>query len=129
MNNHLKLLNMAQQAAANAYAPYSNFKVGAAISSSNGNLYSGCNVENISYPIGTCAEEAAIASMITNGDYHISQILIYADSTNLITPCGACRQRIYEFADKQCQIILANNEGIQKIYTINDLLPQCFKDF
>ena len=65
MNNQLKLLNMAQQAAANAHAPYSNFKVGAAILTSNEKLYSGCNVENISYPIGTCAEEAAIAAMIT----------------------------------------------------------------
>ena len=129
MNNQLKLLNMAQQAASNAYAPYSNFKVGAAILTTNENLYSGCNIENISYPIGTCAEEAAIAAMITNGDKHIKQILIYADSNTLITPCGACRQRISEFADDNCQIILANKNGIKEIHSIDDLLPHRFKDF
>ena len=129
MNNLLKLLNMAQQAAANAYAPYSKFKVGAVILTTNENLYSGCNIENISYPIGTCAEEAAIAAMVSHGEYCIKQILIYADSNNLITPCGACRQRISEFTDNTCQIILANKEGIKEVHTIDDLLPHRFKDF
>ena len=129
MNNQLKLLNMAQQAAANAHAPYSNFKVGAAILTSNEKLYSGCNVEDISYPIGTCAEEAAIAAMITDGEYLISKILIYADSHTLITPCGACRQRISEFADDNCLIILANKNGIKETHSIDELLPHRFKDF
>ena len=98
MNNATKLFNLASSAAANAYAPYSQFKVGAAILSSSGNFYSGCNVENISYPLGTCAEAGAIAAMINGGDNKIAEILIYADSKALISPCGACRQRVAEFA-------------------------------
>lgn len=129
MNNQLKLLELAQQAAKNAYAPYSKFCVGAAVLSSNNRFYSGCNVENISYPVGTCAEAGAIAAMICGGDSEISEILIYADSKELITPCGACRQRIKEFASPECQIHLANTAGIKKTFTLNDLLPHSFSEF
>ena len=129
MNNKLKLLSLAQTASQNAYAPYSKFYVGAAILSEKGNSYQGCNVENVSYPIGTCAEEGAIAAMICAGDNKIAEILIYADSNKLITPCGACRQRIAEFADNSTKIHLANASGIQKSITLNDLLPHCFKEF
>lgn len=129
MNNLQKLLSLAREAAARAYCPYSHFAVGAAIESTDGKFYSGCNVENISYPVGTCAEAGAIAAMICGGDTEISEILIYADSKELITPCGACRQRIKEFASPECQIHLANTAGIKKTFTLNDLLPHSFSEF
>ena len=129
MNNATKLFNLASSAAANAYAPYSQFKVGAAILSSSGNFYSGCNVENISYPVGTCAEAGAIAAMLNGGDNKIAEILIYADSKALISPCGACRQRIAEFASADTKIHLADKSGIKKTFTLEELLPNNFKEF
>ena len=129
MNNQLKLFHLAQEASKKAYAPYSKFNVGAAVLSQNGNFYQGCNVENISYPVGTCAEESAISAMICNGEQQIAEILIFADSAQLITPCGACRQRISEFANNTTKIHLANSSGIQKTMTIDELLPASFKEF
>ena len=129
MSNEEKLLKMAQQAAANSYSPYSNFKVGAAILSSSGNFYAGCNVENISYPVGSCAEQSAISAMISSGDKNISTILIYADSKELITPCGACRQRIAEFSSPKTIVLLADASGIRKSLTIRELLPLSFSEF
>ena len=129
MNNQLKLLELAKQAAERAYAPYSKFRVGAAVLSPTGHFYAGCNVENISYPVGTCAEAGAIAAMVCGGDTKINEILVYADSKELITPCGACRQRIKEFASPDCQIHLANTAGIKKTFTLDDLLPHSFSEF
>lgn len=129
MNNTDKLLKLAQDAASYAYAPYSNFKVGCAIQSSSNQFYTGCNVENIAYPNGSCAETGAISAMIAGDDKQINAILIYADSQTLITPCGACRQRIAEFANKDTIIYLANSKGIQEEYTIDELLPNNFKEF
>ncbi len=129
MKEQTRLFEMAQAAAVNAYAPYSKFKVGAAIKSNTDKFYSGCNVENISYPVGTCAEAGAIAAMICGGDKKISEILIFADSKELITPCGACRQRIAEFGDNDTLIHLATKNGIQKSYKIAELLPSGFAEF
>ena len=129
MNNKQKLFDLAYQAAQNSYSPYSNFAVGAGILANDNNFYFGCNVENISYPVGTCAESGAIASMIANGAKEIKEILIYADSKTLIVPCGACRQRIAEFSNPQTLIHLANTEGVQKTYTIDELLPLSFSEF
>ena len=129
MNNHQRMFEMAKTAARNAYAPYSKFKVGACILSTTNNLYVGCNVENISYPVGTCAEAGAISSMIASGDTKIKEILVYASSTELITPCGACRQRIAEFSEPSTLVHLANEHGIQQTTTIEELLPKSFKDF
>ena len=105
MNNQQKLLSMAQTAASNAYCPYSHFAVGAAIESEDGKFYAGCNVENVSYPVGTCAETGAISAMIAGGSKRISAILIYADSKTLISPCGACRQRrLLHLSDAERQL-------------------------
>ena len=129
MNNPSKLLTLAHEAAANADAPYSHFQVGAAILSDSGKYYSGCNVENISFPTGSCAEQSAVSAMICGGDICIAEILIYADSKKLITPCGACLQRIAEFSTPKTLIHLANTAGIKETLSINDLLPHCFKEF
>ncbi len=123
-----KLLETAKAARKNAHCPYSKFAVGAAVLSKTGKIYAGCNVENISYPIGTCAEEAAIAAMLTDGEKLIKEILIIADSKSLITPCGACLQRIKEFSNSATLVHLAGLKGVQKTYKIKDLLPFAFAE-
>ncbi len=128
MNDLSKLYELAKKASANAYAPYSNFRVGAAILSNNGNFYIGCNVENISYPVGTCAEQSAISAMISAGDSQIAKILIYADSPHLITPCGACRQRIAEFSTNDTLIYLADSIDIKRTCSLSEILPFYFKE-
>lgn len=127
MNNSSSLLSLAQTAAARAYCPYSHFPVGAAVLSAAGNLYAGCNVENIAFPEGSCAETGAIAAMIAGGDRTIAEILIYAPAANLITPCGGCRQRIAEFSTPDTLIHLAGPNGIEQTLTLKQLLPGRFK--
>ena len=128
MNNQEKLHNLALRAFQNAYCPYSEFPVGAALLSKEGHFFSGCNTENISYPVGTCAETGASAAMTAAGDRRIAEILILADGQNLITPCGACRQRIKEFAAPQTLIHLATPQKIVKTLTIEELLPLSFTE-
>ena len=129
MNNTQKLFNLAAEAARNAYAPYSKFPVGAALLADDGRFYAGCNVENISFPVGTCAEAGAIAAMIAGGGRKIEEMLIFADSSKLISPCGACRQRIAEFAAPQTTVHLADSSGIRKSCTVAELLPFSFSEF
>ena len=122
------LFEQAKTVRDNAYAPYSKYKVGAAIYAKSKKIYVGCNVENVSFPCGTCAEAGAIASMIAGGDKEIISILIIADGKNLVYPCGACLQRIAEFSNKKTKIYLADMEKVRKIYTLKELLPYGFKE-
>ncbi len=124
-----ELLTFAQKSMKNAYSPYSKFKVGAAILSNDGKIYSGCNVENIAFPSGSCAEQGAISAMINGGGTKIVALLVIADSQSLITPCGNCLQKISEFADKDTPIYLANTSGIQKQLKLQELMPNAFKEF
>ena len=126
MNIKEELLRLATFAMNNAYAPYSKYFVGAAIYSVEGKFYYSCNVENVSFPCGTCAEAGAISSMISNGDKKISAILVVADAKELVYPCGACLQRIAEFSDDETIIYLADGKKVCKTYNIKELLPQNF---
>ncbi|PSL22131.1 cytidine deaminase [Shimia abyssi] len=110
----------------NAYAPYSNFKVGAAIRSVEGAIHAGCNVENIAYPEGTCAEAGAIAAMIAAGDTRLSEVFVVADSKLPVSPCGGCRQKLAEFGNGDVTVTLANLEGVRQSMTLADLLPGAF---
>lgn len=127
MEFELQLLEKAKKARLNAYAPYSNYKVGAAICAESGNMYASCNVENLSFPCGTCAEAGAIAAMVAGGDEKIKAILIVAEAKELVYPCGACLQRIAEFSDDETLIYLADITGIRKTHHIFNLLPYNFK--
>lgn len=109
-----------------AYAPYSRFKVGAAILADDGTVYPGCNVENAAYPVGACAEAGAISAMIAGGARAIRAILVIGDGAELVTPCGACRQRIREFAAPETSIIIAGPEGIRARFSLAELLPASF---
>ncbi|WP_343563069.1 cytidine deaminase [Kiloniella sp. b19] len=121
-----ELLKRARQAMEKAYAPYSNFQVGAVIVSENGTVYEGCNVENAAYPQGCCAEASAISAMIMGGDRQISEIYVMGHGDALVTPCGGCRQRIREFAAPDVRIHVCGPDSIRKSYDLETLLPDSF---
>ena len=125
MNHANQLLSLALQARNNAYAPYSGFMVGAAIYSADGHFFTGCNVENISYPCGTCAEAGAICAMVASGCTEINEILIVADTENIL-PCGNCLQKITEFATPHTLVHSADISGNIRTYSLNQLLPHAF---
>ncbi len=121
------LFDAADHAAQKAYAPYSNFSVGAAIRTASGHILSGCNVENAAYPAGTCAEAGAIAAMIAAGETKISDIAIVGVKSNPCYPCGACRQRIFEFSDAATRVHLRDGATGEAItHSIDALLPHAF---
>ncbi|MDU8929895.1 cytidine deaminase [Alisedimentitalea sp. MJ-SS2] len=122
----MPLLDAARAVRENAYAPYSHFKVGAAIRGKSGTIYSGCNVENAAYPEGTCAEAGAIAAMIAAGETEFTEAAVIADSPNPVPPCGGCRQKLAEFATGHVEITLATTAGSTRTTTIAELLPGAF---
>ena len=110
----------------NAHAPYSGFKVGAALRSASGAIYSGCNVENVAYPEGTCAEAGAIAAMVAAGETVISEAYVVAGSPLPVTPCGGCRQKLAEFGAGDVIVTMATVDGTEQTMSIADLLPGAF---
>ena len=125
--NHLTSLFEAALAAQKAaYAPYSGYPVGAALRTASGRIFAGCNVENASFPVGVCAEAGAISAMIAAGERVIAELLILGDGEALTTPCGACRQRIREFAPPETPIHIADRNGIRAAFTQSALLPHSF---
>ena len=124
-----RLIELSYEMMLNAYAPYSNFSVGAAILSENDKLFGGCNVENAAYPEGTCAEAGAISAMIAGGCKTIKEIYIVSKSENIVSPCGGCRQKIREFSSNQTKIFLCNIKWDYKLFSLNELLPFSFSEF
>jgi cytidine deaminase len=122
----MSLLDTAAAVRANAYAPYSNFQVGAAVLTVEGRVFAGCNVENVAYPEGTCAEAGAIAAMIAAGDRRIAEVAVIADSPSPVPPCGGCRQKLAEFADGDVVVTLATTGGATLKMTVAELLPGAF---
>ena len=123
-----RLINEASRARTNAYAPYSNFPVGAAIECDDGTVYAGSNVENAAYPLGCCAEASAISAMVTAGTSHtISRIVVAGPIEGVCTPCGGCRQKLNEFTEGDVTITICNNKDeIVGNVTMADLLPMAF---
>ncbi len=124
----MTLVEAAAQVRENAYAPYSNFKVGAAIRAASGTVYLGVNVENAAYPEGTCAEAGAIAAMIAGGDTRITEIAVIADAPRPVPPCGGCRQKLAEFGGGDTKVTLATTRGEMLETTVSELLPGAFSD-
>ena len=120
------LFKAARSAMANSHSPYSTFPVGAALRTTNGNVYSGCNIENASSPEGWCAETSAIAHMITAGDNQIAEVCVTAEKMDRITPCGGCRQRLIEFASPDTPVHLTDKDGVVETVKLGDLLPASF---
>jgi cytidine deaminase len=118
-----EMVALARDVLGRAYAPYSGFRVGAVLRGMNGKLYAGCNVENAAYPLGTCAEVAAIAMMVADGERRIAEAVVMSEGESLITPCGGCRQHLREFADDATPIHLCGPQGVQRTVTLGELLP------
>ena len=119
------LLDLAKRASLMAYAPYSNFPVGAALISKTGKFFTGCNVENASYGLSLCAERNALASMINSGEKTFYAIAIFAQKSSNCYPCGACRQWLYEFAP-DAMVITEDLNGEIVTSSVKSLIPFAF---
>ena len=122
-----KLANLAKEIAKKAHAPYSNFRVGAALITDSGNIYTGCNIENASYPATICAEDVAVFKAISEGESKIDTLAVAcidAESDTAIFPCGLSRQRMSEFNTEN--VIVVDNDGYKK-YKFSEILPFDFK--
>lgn len=122
----MNLFKAASDVRQNAYVPYSGFRVGAAVRCADGSVFTGCNVENVAYPEGTCAEAGAIAAMCAAGCREISEVLVVADSPAPVPPCGGCRQKLAEFAGPEVTVTMANLDGARIVMTVAELLPGRF---
>lgn len=122
----MTLFETARAARETAHAPYSGFKVGAAIRCPDGSVHAGCNVENVAYPEGTCAEAGAIAAMCLAGRREIAEVVVVADSPEPVPPCGGCRQKLAEFAPPHAPVVLAGLDGERVRTTVGALLPGAF---
>ena len=123
---HGDLIKAAKAAAARAYAPYSQFQVGAALRAESGAVFAGCNVENAAYPQGWCAEATAIGAMVMAGGGRIAEICVWADSARPCTPCGGCRQKLAEFGGPETIVISAGPGGERGRWRLGALLPEAF---
>lgn len=126
MDAFKKLLESAGRARKKAYAPYSHFSVGAALLTEEGEIYDGCNVENLSYGLTICAERVAVFSAIAAGSRNFTGLSLVADTPEPITPCGACRQVLFEFSP-DLWVISTNLAGQQKMFRLRELLPDAFQ--
>ncbi|KGJ89960.1 cytidine deaminase [Colwellia psychrerythraea] len=109
-----------------AYAPYSNFHVGASALTAKGNIVQGCNVENASYGLTVCAERNCISNAVISGEQNFQVIVIYTEQDKLTPPCGACRQVIAEFFEQSAPVIAVNHKNDRKVWTVQQLLPDAF---
>lgn len=120
------LFEAALAARAKAYAPASNFSVGAAIRGKNGKIYAGCNIENAAYPEGWCAETSAISHMIMDGEQKLIEVCVIGTGDIFCTPCGGCRQRLTEFGAADVPVHIAKDDGIVDTISLGELLPASF---
>ena len=122
-----ELMQKAIEVSKNSYSPYSKFAVGACLETVNGKIYTGCNFENSSFGMTICAERNAVGSAIADGEQKIKAIAIYSPNQDNCAPCGACRQVLHEFCDRDedVDIILKNGNEL-KVYTLAQLLPESF---
>jgi cytidine deaminase len=119
------LISAAKRARENAHAPYSNFRVGAALRATSGRIFTGCNVENATYGLTVCAERVAIFKAISEGERGFNAISVVTDADTLTPPCGACRQLIWEFCG-DVPVILANLKGKIEVIQMKELFPKPF---
>jgi len=124
LKKYENLLSAAGEAREKAYAPYSGFRVGAALLSEDGQIFSGCNVENASYPVCLCAERNALGQAVASGHRVFTAIAVYAGE-NRVPPCGLCRQALSEFGDMD--VLFPDGEGGTEQIKLSELLPQAFQ--
>jgi cytidine deaminase len=120
------LVRLARTMMVRAYAPYSKFHVGAAVRDEDGGIHGGCNVENAAYPQGLCAEAGAIAALVAAGKRRVLECAVIGPGPEIITPCGACRQKLREFAGDDLKIHLCGPGGVHRTVTLGALFPMSF---
>ena len=125
MDKDLELIEAAMKVRERAYAPYSNFRVGAAVRTKGGKIYTGCNVESASYGLTICAERVAIWKAVSEGEKEFAEIAVVADTRELTPPCGVCRQILWEFCGDM-PVTFANLKGNVETVQMKDLLPRAF---
>jgi cytidine deaminase len=119
------LLSAARAARENSYAPHSRFRVGAAVRSASGRIFSGCNIESGSYGLGACAERVAVLKAVSEGERDLKAVAVVTDADTPTPPCGACRQILWEFCG-DVEIVLANMKGDVEVHRLSSLLPRPF---
>lgn len=119
------LIDAALETKSNSFSPYSRFRVGAALMTKKGKIYTGCNIESSSYGLTVCAERVAIYNAVSNASHDFQTLVVATDAADFCPPCGACRQVIWDFAN-DIDIILVNKDGNQRAYHIRDLYPHAF---
>lgn len=122
-----ELITKAIEAKKFAYVPYSHFRVGAAVLTRNGKIYTGCNIENVSYGATNCAERTAVFKAVAEGELELEAIVVNGDNNDYLAPCGVCRQVLAEFGDDSLKVILANTIEDYKELTLGQLLPRAFR--
>jgi cytidine deaminase len=125
MPDHDQLITAATQSRENAHAPYSNFRVGAALHAISGRTFGGCNIENVTYGLTLCAERIALFKALSEGERNFDAIAVVTDTDRLTPPCGACRQLIWEFCG-DIPVILANLHGKSETFPMRELFPKPF---
>ena len=120
-----KLIESAKNAREKSHAPFSKFKVGAAVKTKSGKIYTGCNIENASYSLTICAERVAIFKAVSEGENEFESLTVIADTEKLTPPCGACRQIIWEFCG-DILVAFANLQGETETFQMSELLPRAF---
>jgi len=121
-----KLVQLALEAKKKAYSPYSGYQVGAAVVTEDGTVFTGCNIENIAYPSGICAERVALSKAISEGYRNIKALAVAGSTAEMAYPCGMCRQFVSEFANPELTILCANKDGEFERYKFSELLPNSF---
>ena len=124
--NDRELLNLARDAAANAYVPYSHFPVGAALECADGSIYTGCNIENAALGSTICAERVAVGKAVSEGHRSFVRIAIHGEGENYCMPCGACRQVLAEFSGEDMEVLCTRADGRYVSYKLSQLLPHTF---
>jgi cytidine deaminase len=121
-----ELLAAARAVREHAHAPYSRYRVGAALLDEAGRIHAGCNVENAAYPQGLCAEAGALAQLVAAGGRQVVAAVVVADGARLVTPCGGCRQKLREFAADDAPVVVADLQQVRARFTLGQLLPASF---
>ncbi|HEY9058928.1 MAG TPA: cytidine deaminase [Pseudobacteroides sp.] len=122
-----KLIELSRKAMENSYSPYSKFRVGAAILTQNGKVYTGVNVENASFGATICAERTAVIKAVSEGDIRFKAIALSSDADSFIYPCGVCRQVFSEFDKGEMKVICSNSKGQYRSFRLSEMLPNVFE--